>query len=214
MIEKCAILAAGNSTRLPNKLLLPTQHGKVIDHAIRYALEHVKAQDIHLVLKPGSIVEAVMAQETEEEGYGEVIHQYYARGVCEAMKLCHDYEPRSNWLFLLGDNLFTEHTDLFRIESNSSLVGVVNVAKIKSSVTDLDGFDSDRGIWIRRGSFFTHAIAGGYVIRADDLKQVSWDGDLINYFDRISAEPFLLDSSGLWRDLGTPDAYIEYWKGK
>ncbi len=220
---KCAILAAGDSTRLPNKLLLPIKNGgPLFTSAMSFAKRHVKNPDICFVFKPESLITAMYDSDTRYTDYGEPVYQHYARGVCEAIKLVHQefYHPildnpsmeYHDILFLLGDNIFSDHAQVFPQGGVTSLVGVVPVEHIDpEALPHLDGYNRQQGEWVRRGAQMDYVIAGGYLLRHEDMKLCSWEGDLIEYFNKINASMWELDTTGAWTDLGTPEAYRSYW---
>lgn len=195
------MLAAGGSTRLPNKALLPIKNGKPCIVSGLELLER-SCQRVHVVTSPPSCIPSVIEGMSEygmldSLGNYDVVYQERALGVVDALR-CLRFGLDDIVVVTFCDNVFDDH----EVVPLRPLLPYASVRKVEGA---LDGHDGER--WVDRSSKPEWKLAGWFVLR-----QVHIDiggTTSVDFLNRIEAKPVAMPYE--WHDIGTMDAYKEYW---
>ena len=183
----CVILAAGDATRMPNKMMLATPSGKpVIESSVALACRSGFVPTI--VIKPRSVVQQYIGMRAR------YVTQETATGVIDAIKLAY---TGGDLYVLAGDNIYPDMELMRRDYSFAQVRRVMN--------DQLDGWVPRRWVSRRSSPEFKYA---GYCFLKEPIK---WGFDLIETFNLNDVRPISVPSDG-WSDVGTEDTYKEMWE--
>lgn len=181
---KAIILAAGDATRMPNKLMLSTPAGlPLICDSIAYAKKYT--DDVVLVVKPNSLLHRIAPRLGAQ-----TVTQQHPAGVVDAISTVN----ARRILVLFGDCY--GYRRLPEILENHATV-------VEGPVPQLDGYDCG---WEDRITNPKLSFVGGF--RTD-----GWDpcfkGSLMEIFNVLHIKPQLVDTRIV--DCGTPKGYESIW---
>lgn len=192
------MLAAGESSRLPNKALLPLRNQKpVITSGIDMLLRsgcHV----IVVVLSPESLLSRILRALYPQHNF---IFRYQdvPTGVGGALAAAKEAcAPFDDVVVTFCDNVFDER------EAARGTAPCASVRRI--SGRELDGHL--QGMWLHRDQNPLQKLAGWYILNPDHLDTTIMDS--IDFLNSIQASAVNMDYP--WYDIGTLDAYQEYWR--
>lgn len=189
------VLAAGNSTRLPHKCLLPDREGRpVMMQAIDFSF--LFAEECAAVVQPVSAErDWISSQE-----YAGVILTARPTGLCTALTVALEIEA-SEYLVTFGDNIYDGLSN-----NEVPVVGTASVRNIDNS--ELDGYDF--GKWQYRETYPIHKLAGWICCYRKQLETIARATSLIGGMNAADIKPHYCDPSLEWWDIGTYDSYAAY----
>lgn len=192
------VLAAGESARLPNKVLLPIADGRIaVESAIEFCWRNGVSRVV-VVMSPTSCLAPVLAMRRHNVLF---VVQSEPLGPVDAMRCAADF-CYDEVLVTFGDNVY----DLVEtpVYSDGTRASVRKVP----DVTNLDGWDDSTNTWKCRSENFSHAFAGWVTTHKRDL----WGHcSFVDWLTRAKAEVYI--SAGYqWADIGTPESYLTYLK--
>jgi hypothetical protein len=192
MSRTAVILAAGESTRLPNKLMLPRHDsGVVLEYALEYAAAH--CDEVCLVANPHDSPLWTYAQRWPVTR----VAQTTPRGVVDAIRIGANWARTKSILVLFGDNVY--HLD----EVPPPEGGHATVRYFPNR-HDLDGWD---GQWVDRKADVDLRLAGSIMLDRDSAVAMP-DGSLVDALNAMRISPCQRDTN--WQDLGTLSEYTRY----
>jgi len=189
------VLAAGEATRFPNKLLLPIAHDRIV---IESAINWLKAVTKHItvVVPLGDVLREVLTARGHDLHY---VTQPVARGVPDAIQLCAGY-VRDHALVTFGDNVYDWET-VRAYETYGT------VRKYEHDA-DMDGWCGPYG-WVERGHpDKTLTFAGHMLLSRWQMEQADETQSTVRFMNEIKLCHELSESR--WYDLGTPERYLRY----
>jgi hypothetical protein len=184
------VLAAGDATRMPNKLMLHTPR----NHPLLYgALEYVMRQCSYVVVvtKKDSIVETYLKQLRFKL---DIRFQTHANGVVDAISIANSKRV----LVAFGDcygydmlpNVYTNHATV-----------------VKGRETGMDGWDAINSKWVTRSARSrSHSFIGAFCCPRWNPSS----GNLIKEFNDHSIVPQVTMTD--IQDCGTPEGYLKIWQ--
>lgn len=204
------ILAAGDATRLPGKVLLPISKSTIaIESSLTFARE--LCEDI-IVVHSGDTIPRVLAM----RGWQGLnfVPQSEPLGVCDAISkgsYAAYFNKNQQCLVFFGDNVYDKAEVPF---AERCLCKFGNFATVRESdLPELDGYDEENASWVARGTDPTLKLAGWLQITKYCGMQARLDMGLPDFLNKIEAKPVQLDNvEDVWWDIGTPanyEAYIE-----
>src|SRR5262245_2279447 len=141
------VLAAGASTRLPNKILLPQRNAEpVIESAIDFCQEHCDCTD---VVHGGGIVEAYLR--TLGDVYDVPVHltrQPEPAGVLDAIHWGVGDLLKAQYLITFADNIYCQEEE---VPTEGRWASVRVAQRCGPSADQLDGWygsDNEPGFWL------------------------------------------------------------------
>lgn len=180
------VLAAGDATRMPNKLMLHTPTGPLIMDAVKYAMKHCPY--VVVVTKEDSIVESYLKQTRFKL---DIRFQTHPTGVVDAISIAESKDI----LVVFGDCYGYEWLPAIR----------QNAATVKmGEMAGLDGFGGKK--WVARHRPRKHSFVGGF--RCSNWNPSS--KDLMTEFNAHRIEP--QEVKTLIQDCGTPKGYVKLWQ--
>lgn len=183
------LLAAGASTRMPNKLMLSTREGRpVVESGIRL-LERSGCETITVVVSPDSLIPDLVKCDT--------VVQPEPLGVCDAIKVAN---ITGRTIIAFGDNVYPEDEVV-----PAWLAPCAASIRFLPYRNQLDGWNRT---WVARDEYPAWKLAGWYVV-----DRVIEELSSIEYLNCLNAMPFITKADG-WYDIGTEEAYQEYLKNE
>lgn len=205
------VLAGGAATRLPNKALLPLRNGKPAVTSAIELLNRSGCGDVVLVVPPCSAIPYVVRSLGHRV---RVIEQTEPNGVpaaLDALRGLLNYRAAMMTEFVVAycDNVYGADahvpSELPAVPCHSVMSGL-NPSKSKHLARYVNG------TWVREapnGMF----VAGWMVLQSRDLLEAAQFNSTEGLLNFLNAEPVQIEDK-YWWDIGTPDAYLSYWKEK
>lgn len=178
------VLAAGDSTRLPNKCLLPMRSGFVLQSAVEFL--RGQCDEVYCVVKPGP-VEVVVKRIYPSM---RLVYQKTAQGVHHALHRVNRY------------NLVVAFSDCIYHPAETVPDTCKAIASIRPSVGNLDVWATDH--WADRGTPGIPFLGWMFVPQIPN-----GDLDTVGLLNALGASPYSVKLP-CW-DIGTPEAYERYW---
>lgn len=200
------LLAGGNATRLPNKVLLPQRDGRPVCFAgLDYLLRH-GADPVHVVVPPSSVVVDVIAEHYPDANLN-FIYQPEARGVGDAINLVSARDGLA--MITMADNIYPP-SEVVPSAGPYAVVRRVAAWRLPHLVrlTDErpDALGQARPPELTRTGPGRRALTSPWLI-AIGGKQLSPEG----WPDLNGARFIELPAAGWW-DIGEPNLYAAYWR--
>lgn len=202
------VLAAGEATRMPNKLLLPDlMGGIVLQSAVRFC--EARCDTVIIVVPPSSTIMCVL-KALGHNGLLDIV-QPEPKGVVEALQRCGTLTREKEVLITFGDNLYDPRE---RVESYGASYRTFD--KLRDSVASfaqLDVFNRRLQKWQYREESvvdFPDRFGGWIYLRPTDLQRLDatmHTHQLLNSY-ASPLKPGLREA--FWMDVGTPEAYDRY----
>lgn len=190
------VLAAGDSTRLPGKLLLPTRDGAVTKSAVDFCRRSGCCSVTAIVRAIGSPVWTYLARACGVESF---VEQPVALGVTHALSLVR--VRADEVLVTFADNVYG---DAIALEECGASVRAV----VAPNADQLDGWDGRK--WVDRSQIPFLKFAGWWLASQEMLKAVARHTSLMGAFNELGVKPVQVD--GPWWDIGTSEAFDYYWR--
>jgi len=189
------LLAGGNATRLPNKVLLPQRDGRpVIFSGLDYLLRH-HADPVHVVVPPSSVIVDVIAAHYPEANLN-FVYQPEASGVGDAIN---QVGARGAVMIVMADNIYPPN------ETVPAAAPAAVVRRVPAwRLPHLVRLGAD-GLLTRTGPGRL-ALTSPWIIIVGG-KPLSPEG----WPDLNGARFIELPTAGWW-DIGTHDTYAAYWR--
>jgi len=203
---KGIVLAGGQATRLPNKPLLPLKNGKpVITSGIDLLLRS-DINDIRVIVPPDSVIPSILDYAYSSARLKYVV-QHTALGVPIAISQMlpdnlFDFEDKI--VVVYCDNVYGHNvkiTDVKRI--GHTVIEITDLIKSKS----LSRYFRGRWMDVQEGN---SCVAGWMVLDRDAIQWAHHYQSTIDFLNHVEAEPIHIDDDSWW-DIGTVEAYKEYW---
>jgi hypothetical protein len=187
------VLAAGDATRMPNKLMLVApDYNALIINSIKYCLRHCDLVDV--VIKDGeSALEHYLLMCYPDYRRLRIRRQAAATGVVDAISLASSNE-----------DLLVAFGDCYGYQ-NLPLPGTNQATCISRQVGGLDGFKCVPGTWVTRDLTKDFSFSGAFRVDTWQPKSKS----LMNVFNDHNIAPILCDGV---QDCGTPGGYLKTWQ--
>lgn len=187
------VLAAGKSTRLSNKALMPMRNGRpVICSAIDFLLNN-DCYNVEVIVSPKSMIQAAI-----RHLYPNLIWtvQSEPKGVVHAIQCA--YKRPGSWLITFCDNIYPKGEKVPKSALNRASTRVIDSI-------ELDGFDLTK--WVDREKRPVAKLAGWVHL---PYVHATIRGDrLIDMLNNFFVESMPMDDRG-WHDIGTYPSYMEY----
>lgn len=209
------ILAAGNATRLPNKLLLPTRdYRPLILSSVEY-LRTKKVREIRVVVAPNNAVELFLERYYRGKHNIRCLTQADPKGVIDAIMhgIQQDDPGEEKVVIVCGDNIYPPHEIIPREKPPFVVARRVPPNRAKHLVRWEPRFES----WMRTGTpcrdplcLTTPWVFTVEQMRSVELHRLGLDRmeDLLNF---CCLRPTEVPHNGWW-DIGTYDMFMEYWR--
>lgn len=189
------VLAAGEATRLPNKILLPIPDRKIaIESSILFA--RGSYCDEIIIVHNG---EELLPKILKARGHGnnlKYVSQLRPDGVCAAIARGANSATLSEAVILFADNIYP-HWEVAQWDKHP-------IASVRGVTGDLDGWDGSR--WLHRQGALKLA---GWVTLPTAVAKLA-EGPFVDFLNGISCEPLLRKAEN-WHDIGTLDSYTKVW---
>lgn len=221
------VLAAGESTRLPGKVLLPTRKGPVVQSAIELCRRALCTETVVLVSgadyrDTGPLYSWIRGT----QGTMGIVRQLEPRGVVNAIRettQCMDnFRGRSfmSYLVTFGDNVYDEHEVADALDCASvrqvdapnadQLDGVQHSVKIDAHT--MTALEDSKPVWVERFKHPELKLAGWLHLSREKLERLVSSSDfLVPAMNAASVRPHVVEGMKWW-DVGTPEAYAHYWR--
>lgn len=193
------MLAAGESSRLPNKALLPLRgpHGIVIESGLGF-LARSECHRISVVTRGDSLLPKVL----RHRGWCTLGYATAERGIANAILAAR--KEGEDALITFCDNVFSDGELLMPMSRPTS----ASIRRIPDS-PHLDKYNSETGCWVDRRANMQWCFAGWCFLSASvknaTIEKASTFVHLLNltqaYGEIVERE---------WWDVGTPESYTEY----
>lgn len=198
------VLAAGEATRMPNKLLLPLVGGDiVVESAIAFAKKHCDRVAVVTGISP--LLRVVL----EHKGHDlEFVVQPLPLGVLDAISRASPLVS-DDALVVFGDNYYPDDFPVTGVTSRASTVLV-------REPNQLDWYDSQIPQWrrrddLRRGKKGDWCFAGWMSLTRRQCETAGAHDDVVDFMNEEGVKPYEVRADVAWTDLGTPKTYEEYW---
>lgn len=192
---KVVILAGGQSTRLPNKLMLQTRSGQPLIASSLAIADSLASTSDQVVVVPSA--PAPVTYWLKQQGR-KVTHQppdaKSLIDVLEALNLA-----GQDAVILFGDNYY--RLDKINIELNSARVA-------HSSNNQLDGYCEHSSQWVTREHKPSVKFIGW--LRSDQWDRLKYCCSIIEFMNDAKIDPHF--AGGVVSDLGTPETYLNHWR--
>lgn len=206
------MLAAGESTRLPNKALLPTRDGTLVIESGLRMLRRSGVERIVVVVRRASFLKQVL----DPRGWTrlEYVTQDPGRrpGVPGAIRAATQLlEPDDEMVVTFCDNVFS-YAECVEPSMRGPVASVRRRPPVEA--TGLDWHDGTQWQERREHDSFADVLAGWYLLRAGDVLSFDWSGDLssVDMLNRLKARAHRTDLP--WHDVGTEESYRRYITGE
>ncbi len=198
------LLAGGEATRLPNKLLLPVRSPwgptPMVVAAARYL--EARVDKLYVLVEEDSLVPRILHPYIKQ--FTAITDSFFGvtGALAAASRLGTDND---DFLVCCGDNLYPENEPL--PETHGCVVRPVT----KEQLDSLDHYDQR---WQRRtpnsmpGAL---ALTTPWFLSCVQLRMAGEETNVPNWLNNIKAAPLLVSGQG-WADLGTPEAYRAHWR--
>lgn len=197
------MLAAGESTRLPNKALLPIAGGMPCIMSGLGLLKRSGAQRITIVISPDSCIPQVLKGLYDDSL--EYVVQPKALGVPDALSQLKGISDDDTLMVTFCDNVFVEEECI-----PWGICPSAAVREMSPSNHQLDGWTKVNKCWVLRTYYTPLKLAGWYVIKGEHLLMVESPESSIVFLNSIEAEAMFINHP--WWDIGTMNSYKEYWR--
>lgn len=209
------VLAAGNATRLPNKLLLPMHNCRPL---ILSSVEYLRAnnvEEIRVVVSQDSAVEPFLRRYYGDKHRIRCITQTMPKGVVNGILtgILEDDHWKKKLVVVCGDNVYPAHEKTPRLRP-PFVVGR-RVPRVRAR--HLVQWDHRVCRWVR-SEFPTRdpiCLTTPWVFTVEQMRSVELDKiepdrmeDMLNLCSVTLAE---LPINGWW-DIGTHDMFMAYWR--
>jgi len=177
--------------------LLPLKDGKPCIFSAMNFLARNGAERIIVVVSPNSVIPHVLSSLWVGKNI-DIVVQDIPHGVCDAIRLAtSNIGPLHRICITFCDNVYNDHE---LVQWHDGPYGTVrNLAR-----QDLDGWEVS--IWKHRAGNLK--LAGHVIASGEQCKGAS--GNITQWLNMIIAVPKEQDLD--WHDIGTLEAYMEYWK--
>lgn len=228
------VLAAGDSTRNPNKLLLPAVHCEsdrsfpMVTQALNWLWLKTNCDKVCLVVQEGSTVHLYAQMMRFVDGGLLLAYQRGAKGVVDAIQCGLEAFALAGVQFdeclvAFGDNAYDPRERVPSIDPALRRVG--NIASVRVlQDADLDAFDdawSNGHKWLDRAGdvpyksgHVPHRLAGWLLLSSwlcKYLRDQHYD-TLVEMLNTWHVQGVVVGPEYLWHDVGTPERYAEYLK--
>ena len=202
------VLAAGESTRLPGKVLLPTRKGPVVQSAIDLCRRSGCLNTITVISRKEWDDEGVLFNYLNS-GVERMCPQDAARGVIDAIRCAtRDIVWPDEYLVTFGDNVYDER-------ETADALDCASVRRVEAPNADqLDGWEEWplKGAWADRGRLPQLKFAGWLHLSREKLERLVAASDfLIPAMNAARVRPHVVERMQWW-DIGLPEAYSHYWR--
>lgn len=209
------VLAAGDATRLPNKLLLPTHECRpMILSGIEY-LRRNKVEEIRVVVPPDGAVKHFLKRYYTGNQSVRLITQVSPKGVFNAIKhgILKDDSADETLVIVCGDNVYPALEKIPTVNPPFVVARRVPADRAKHLVQ----WDPVVYRWIRNGSPTSDPICltTPWVFNVGEVRDLHLENCAMDRMDDILNEcivdPTEMPTDGWW-DLGTYETFREYWR--
>ena len=188
------VLAAGDATRMPNKLMLMApNHNAIIVDSIEYCLRHCDYVDV-----------IIKDHETALEHYLLACYPDYRRLRIRRQKIATGAVDAINCASSTK-NLLVAFGDCYGYQ-NLPVPGPNQATCIAGSVPGLDGYRQDSKSWVNRDIDRCYSFSGSF--RVDDWG--SGLSSLMHRFNKLKVTPLVCPQCV--QDCGTPEGYLKIWQ--
>lgn len=211
------ILAGGKATRLPNKPLLPMHNGRpLICSSVDYLVGQ-GSQSILVLDAPDSIIVHVLIGLYPSIRFHRLVDGF--KGIPAALALAaRSLGAEFTKLFVVCcDNIYPDNEYLttpsldrsYAVIREVSAADAVHLAKWEKKSQD------DPGRWLPReaATRSRFALTTPWILRKEDALRGDEFSEVTELFNAIDCQPKTAPR-GSWKDLGTEDTFIRYWKEK
>jgi len=200
------ILAGGHSSRLPNKLLLPTLDCDcVLSMVIAKSIIYSGGNNHLFLVLPSSPngIDPVTSYIRAVHSDLNRIFQQEPLGVCNALEPLATFKF-DEFIIFFGDNIYDT------LEMPPEL-GHASVREVKAPNADeLDGWDDLNYKWVSMDLQPTWKLAGFIHVSHKQLEIIAAAKDLIEGLNEAEVMPSYVGDNFEWYDIGTPEAYCHY----
>jgi hypothetical protein len=193
------ILAAGFSTRLNNKMLLPTHDGQSVIQTL--------VQD----LKQDGVVYVVIREDSSLLNILKGVHfifQTDRKDVMGALKAAALVLNGKRMRVFCGDNIYPSH--LYQLEGEGNIIPYTSLPESRAlhlSTFDRSGYAYPREVKSKREDA---CIISPWLLNANDV--LKHDGDFRGFIN-AKGRPQKVHAEGWW-DIGDPNVYDEYQRSR
>jgi NDP-sugar pyrophosphorylase family protein len=216
MDVKGIILAGGKATRLPNKPILPIRHNMLAVESSINLYHRSGIHDIYIVVPPNHVLPQILSH---RHGYTfKYVYQPRPDGVPGAiMAVLAQFPSITSFFVSCCDNVYhdEEFIDVHNIEIQKTTVPLIVTRNCSpADMHRLSGWDEASQQWQHPATNVQCFAGWTYYPSASAFTQayaqLQDSGSCIELINALKAKPFHLDQTW-WYDIGTVQAYREYW---